>query len=470
MKSGLVATGLVVLLLDLWPISGRREIRVRWFVDIPVASPWSAATNTKQMEKPTTWTATRATGLKRLADFVPRAGADYRKWRNHDFGPDRRGNVSGLSPYISHRLIREREVTAAVLGRHSFREAEKFLQEVCWRTYWKGWLEMRPGVWCRYRSTVTARLEAMAGDARREDGFAAATGGGTGLECFDAWVNELVTTGYLHNHARMWFASIWIFTLRLPWQLGADFFYRHLLDGDPASNTLSWRWVAGLQTRGKHYLARPANIAKYTGGRFAPATGLKAEAAPVESRHVDEPESLNWPARPAEKGRAGLLLLDHDLHPESLGVGQVDALAGCAIVDARSPLPVSAIVRDFAGAALTDALERGRAFFDLAPSAVSRLPGPEEIVEWAAGNRLDTVICAYAPIGPARECLDRLEKHLEATGLSMWRITRTWDRAAWPHATHGFFRFRKHIPALLEANADLFAEEPGLRTRQAGSQ
>ncbi|MDH4015621.1 MAG: hypothetical protein OEU33_16420, partial [Chromatiales bacterium] len=213
----------------------------------------------------------------------------------------------------------------------------------------------------------------------------------------------------------------------------------------------------------------PANIAKYSGGRFALATGLKAEAAPVESRHVDEPEALNWPARPAEKGRAGLLLLDHDLHPESLGVGPVDALAGCAIVDARSPLPVSAIVRDFAGAALTDALERGCAFFDLAPPAVTRLPGPEDVVEWAAGNRLDTVICAYAPIGPARECLDRLEKQLEAAGLSMWRITRPWDRSAWPHATHGFFRFRKHIPALLEANADLFAQEPGLRTRQAGS-
>lgn len=162
--------------------------------------------------------------------------------------------------------------------------------------------------------------------------------------------------------------------------------------------------------------------------------------------------------------------MDHDLHPESLGVRQVDALAGCAIVDARSPLPASAIVRNFAGVALTDALDRGRAFFDLATSAVSRLPCPEEVVEWAAGNRLDTVICAYAPIGPARECLDRLEQRLQATGIGMWRITRTWDRAAWPHATHGFFRFRKHIPALLEANADLFAQEPGESMRQAGLQ
>ena len=95
-------------------------------------------------------------------------------------------------------------------------------------------------------------------------------GGATGIDCFDAWARELVATGYLHNHARMWFASIWIFTLRLPWELGADFFLRHLIDGDPASNTLSWRWVAGLQTAGKTYLATAENIARFTGGRFAP--------------------------------------------------------------------------------------------------------------------------------------------------------------------------------------------------------
>ena len=68
----------------------------------------------------------------------------------------------------------------------------------------------------------------------------------------------------------MWFASIWIFTLRLPWALGADFFLRHLIDADAASNTLSWRWGAGLQTVGKTYLARTENIARYTNGRFAP--------------------------------------------------------------------------------------------------------------------------------------------------------------------------------------------------------
>ena len=66
----------------------------------------------------------------------------------------------------------------------------------------------------------------------------------------------------------MWFASIWIFTLNLPWQKGAEFFMKHLFDGDPASNTLSWRWIAGLQTKGKHYLAQSWNISKFTNNRY----------------------------------------------------------------------------------------------------------------------------------------------------------------------------------------------------------
>ncbi|WP_404818261.1 FAD-binding domain-containing protein, partial [Roseobacter sinensis] len=211
---------------------------------------------------------TRTAALERLSAFLPRAGRHYAARRNYDLGPGRHHGVSGLSPYLRCRLITEEEVLQAVLARHAPQAAEKFIQEVFWRTYWKGWLELRPGVWDEYRRDLRRQWDDVQTQAGLRDRWEAACTGDTGIACFDGWADELVNTGYLHNHARMWFASIWIFTLELPWELGADFFLRHLLDGDPASNTLGWRWVAGIQTVGKTYLARPDNIAKYTEGRF----------------------------------------------------------------------------------------------------------------------------------------------------------------------------------------------------------
>ena len=194
--------------------------------------------------------ATRTAGLARLASFVPGAGAAYARTRNYDHGPRRRSNVSGLSPWIRLRLLTEQEVLAAAVAAHGPSGCRKFAEEVCWRTYFKGWLELRPAVWSDYRAELKRQRDALSRPGARHDAWRRALAGETGIDCFDAWVRELAETGYLHNHARMWFASIWIFTLDLPWQLGADRFLRHLLDGDPASNTLSWGWVAGLHTRG----------------------------------------------------------------------------------------------------------------------------------------------------------------------------------------------------------------------------
>ncbi|MDJ0895420.1 MAG: FAD-binding domain-containing protein, partial [Alphaproteobacteria bacterium] len=214
----------------------------------------------------TSWVPSRREALHHLEAFVPRAGRAYAARRNYDCGPGKHSDVSTLSPWIRHRLILEEEVVSAVLARHSFAAAEKFVQEVFWRTYWKGWLELRPSIWADYQGSVRTLVGRLDRDPDLRARWEQASEGRTGIGCFDAWSRELVQTGYLHNHARMWFASIWIFTLELPWELGADFFLRHLLDGDPASNTLSWRWVGGLQTRGKTYLARPDNIARYTEG------------------------------------------------------------------------------------------------------------------------------------------------------------------------------------------------------------
>ena len=169
------------------------------------------------------WIATRAEGEKKLASFAPRMGRRYANGRNTDHGAGRHTAVSVLSPYIRRRLVLEADAVAAALAAHGPENAEKFVQEVIWRSYFKGWLERRPQVWASYTDGVQADLLALDRDRRLRRDVNHAMDGQTGLACFDAWAEELVDTGYLHNHARMWFASIWIFTLGLPWRLGAEY-------------------------------------------------------------------------------------------------------------------------------------------------------------------------------------------------------------------------------------------------------
>ena len=208
--------------------------------------------------------ASRAKAVDKLNDFVENNLSEYSKLRNFDFGPDDRSNISCLSPYITHGVINELEVIDKSLKKFSFAKNEKFIQEVLWRVYWKGWLELRPNVWSDY----LVELNNLRNEFKSNQNYLNAIEGKTNIECFNQWVKELKENNYLHNHTRMWFASIWIFTLELPWQLGAEFFMQHLYDGDAASNTLGWRWVAGIQTQGKHYLASEWNIKKFTNNRF----------------------------------------------------------------------------------------------------------------------------------------------------------------------------------------------------------
>ena len=211
---------------------------------------------------------------KKLIDFIENKLVEYSKLRNFDYGPDKRTNISCLSPYITHGVLTEQEVMKLSLKKHSFIKIEKFIQEVLWRVYWKGWLELRPKVWTDY----IIDLNKLKQKFKDNKDYLNAIEGKTNIECFNTWVNELKNHNYLHNHARMWFASIWIFTLGLPWQLGAEFFMKYLFDGDSASNTLGWRWVAGVQTKGKNYVASEWNIKKFTNNRFS---NIKLNANPV---------------------------------------------------------------------------------------------------------------------------------------------------------------------------------------------
>jgi deoxyribodipyrimidine photo-lyase len=339
-------------------------------------------------------------------------------------------------PTSRHRLVTEEEVLRAILGRHSLAAAEKSVQEVLWRSYWKGWLELRPTVWTDYRRGVKAARDRLATESGLRRDWEAACTGATGIDAFDHWARELARTGYLHNHARMWFASIWIFTLRLPWELGADLFLRHLLDGDPASNTLSWRWVAGLQTPGKHYLARPDNIARYTEGRFRPA-GLNLAAGPLTGPPHPPRRAPPTGDTPDPSRRTGLILTEEDLAPDFL-LDRIRPEATLVLLspEGRSPLAVAPQVIAFTQDAARDAVARHAD--RLGP--VTWAETPEHATRWAAS--FDQIVTPYAPTGPAREALDALP-------VPVQHVLRPFDAMCWPHATAGFFKFKDRIPAFI---------------------
>ena len=392
------------------------------------------------------FTPTRTAGLERLSQFIPRAGSAYARMRNHDLGAGQHAHVSTLSPWIRHRLVTEAEVLDAVLARHALTAAEKFVQEVYWRTYWKGWLEQRPAVWEMYQQGLRAALDQVQTQSGLRSTWADACTGQTGIDAFDHWAQELVQTGYLHNHARMWFASIWIFTLRLPWELGADFFLRHLLDGDPASNTLGWRWVAGLQTRGKTYLARADNIETYTGGRFRPK-GLAGVAVPLEGPEVPR-VPLPAPRMPDLTEPCALLLHDDDLSPAYLfDHGLAPVATACLVTTrGRSPLHVAPHLEEFVQGAMADVTTRwAERLGPLTPA----LSGVGALADWARATGARQVVTPYAPVGPNATALRALEAALAPDGIRLVRLQRRYDSAAWPHATAGFFKFKEKIPTLV---------------------
>lgn len=394
------------------------------------------------------FTPNRTAGLEKLARFLPHAGADYARMRNHDLGAGHHIHVSTLSPYIRHRLLTESEVLQSVLRRHSASAAEKYVQEVFWRTYWKGWLEQRPTVWDMYLADLHAALDAVQTQSGLRDAWTDACNGTTGIDAFDHWAQELVQTGYLHNHARMWFASIWVFTLRLPWELGADFFLRHLLDGDPASNTLGWRWVAGLQTRGKTYLARADNIQTFTNGRFNP-TGLASFAAPL-----DAPEVARLPL-PGDDTADSTLPTAYLLHDDDMSPGFLFdrapaplATAYLSTAQARSPLYIAPHVTEFVTSALHDTATRWQDRLGQASPAMTEV---QTIADWARNTGARQIVTLYAPTGPNATALRQLAAMLEPDGIRLIRLRRAYDSAAWPHATAGFFKFKEKIPKLIGA-------------------
>ena len=401
------------------------------------------------------WTADRSAGLDRLAAFVPLAGESYAQDRNHDEGAPlsgARSNVSQLSPWLHAGLLSEHEVIEQVLAQHSPRACEQFVAEVFWRVYFKGYLEQRPTIWRAYVDERDAALARLATDTACADAYARATEGRTGIAAFDHWARELVATGYLHNHARMWVASIWIFTLRLDWQLGADWFLRHLIDGDAASNTLSWRWVAGLHTKGKHYLASAGNIAQFTArmpqGPLA-AEGLVAEAAPLVEPGEHARHELDLPAPPEADAFTepfALLLHDEAASHVPLGLSKAPALViGAARPEARASGAVGETARTFAREAVANGMQKAASAFGC--EATEWLEGVD-LTAILAEAGIERVALPYLPHGWTRDALWPDLAPLKGRNRIV-QLLGALECRTWPQAKAGFFGVRKQIPAIL---------------------
>ena len=366
----------------------------------------------------------RSSALNKLNSFIENDILNYNSKRNFDFGIKNRNNVSCLSPYITHRLITEYETVKKVLLKHPFQKVDKFIQEIFWRIYWKGWLELRPKVW----SDFTGDLK----DINEDDNYKKAINGETQIKCFNDWVKELKENNYLHNHTRMWFASIWIFTLNLPWQKGAEFFIKNLLDGDAASNTLSWRWVAGLQTKGKHYVAQSWNINKFTNNKYKDVK-LNEKVSPLADvrDYKMTPLSLNF----EDNSNENLIVFENELNLENRKLKDYKNIYLILLSNDVRKIKLEKRVFEFKLKMINDQKKR---FNQIQVYDEKKFKTLIEKVKY-----FDVI---YPCIGENYSYLNNVKK---TRNLKLNFILRDEDKFSWQFSNKGFFNFKNNIPKII---------------------
>ena len=362
--------------------------------------------------------------LKRLDNFINAELPNYNFKRNFDLGPEDKSNVSCLSPYISHRLITEYEVAKIVLAKFPYQKVEKYIQEIFWRVYWKGWLELRPQVW----SDFTEDLKAL----KEDDNYKKAINGETQIKCFNDWVNELKENNYLHNHTRMWFASIWIFTLNLPWQKGAEFFMKHLFDGDAASNTLSWRWVAGLQTKGKHYVAQAWNISKFTNNKYQNVK-LNENALPLTDNREYKLSPINLDYD--DNANENLLVFENELNLENHKLKNYKNIYLILLTNEVRKIKLEKKVLDFKTKIINDQKRR-----------LDQIKILNEIELQSLAKEALSFDVIHPSIGENYSFLNNIRKK---QSLNLNFILKEEDKFSWQFSNKGYFNFKNNIPSIL---------------------
>jgi len=363
---------------------------------------------------------------KKWKNFLSTKIKDYSSYRNYDYGPQEDNYVSKISPFISHRVLFEYQIIKDIKLKYKGNVVNKFIEEVYWRIYWKGVLENKPCIWENFINKEVNDYDVH--------NYEMAINGDTNISYFNSWVKELKTYNYLHNHTRMWFASTWIFTLGLPWELGAKFFFKHLYDGDAASNLLSWRWVAGLQTKGKRYLFSPENLKKFSNGRFCVKNISNQDILLEDDFEVIF--SNNIYQSNMQKSNSNLIMFENDLHENTLK-NIISKYKKVFLIDLHSKhrqIEISNSVSQFK--------QNLRKEFSLKFSnieIVSSIDLKDKLKD------ISSVDLIYPSIG---DNYDYIKQFKENKNLIVKNIVRPEDLYAWKFAKRGFFKFKENIPAI----------------------
>ena len=358
--------------------------------------------------------------------FLDSKISKYSYLRNYDFGPYKNSSVSKLSPYISHRILLEYDLIKDIKKKYNGDNVNKFIEEVYWRIYWKGWLENKPCVWDNFISKKVDKFDYLL--------YEQAINGKTNLSYFNSWVAELKENNFLHNHTRMWFASTWIFNLGLPWELGAKLFFKYLYDGDAASNLLSWRWVAGLQTKGKKYLFSSENLKKFSDNRFVVKhisnkdIHLEDDFEIVNNKEIFR---CNF-----KKTSEYLLLFENDLNQKSLElmINQYKKAYIIFLNDKDRQLKISKKVIEFKKSLISE--------------FATNFKNIEVIDSLSINSKLEDIQkldLIYPCIGDNNDFINRFKVSNDKT---IKNLVRDEDLLSWQFACKGFFRFKKDIPSI----------------------
>ena len=275
------------------------------------------------------WRGGRHEALKRLNSMDAESYNRNRNFLN--------GSVTKLSPFFRHGCLTLKEAADNAQSRFG-PLSEKFVFELAWRDYWRHvWYKMGNDIFSDIEDPKVVLGNKLMPDFIRQ--------GITGLPCMDGFIRDLTHDGYVHNHARMWFAAYVVHWLKVDWREAADWFELHLLDGDKASNHLSWQWVASLFSSKPYYFNKD-NLARYTGEKYCANCKINCPFdATYESLNdklfADQSQAF------AKKHKVSMPIKEAISTHQALGIYVSDEMLSAAHPLLRKPIPKFFVFDDF---------------------------------------------------------------------------------------------------------------------------